>query len=36
MMDNYDISDGESQKDFASYLEDWRAYIADYEDDVYV
>lgn len=35
-MDEYDIGDEESGKDFAVYLEEWRQYIRDYDDDVLV
>lgn len=36
MMDEYDIMDGDSKKDFAEYLEDWRIYITQYDDDLIV
>lgn len=36
MMDEYDIDDKSSQEDFAEYLEDWRIYITDYDDDLII
>lgn len=35
-MDEYDISDDSSRKDFAEYLEDWKTYIKEYDDDLFV
>ena len=36
MMDEYDISDDSSRKDFAEYLEDWKIYTKEYDDDLFV
>ena len=36
MMDEYDIDDQSSQEGFAEYLEDWRIYITDYDDDLII
>ncbi len=36
MIDQYDIDDEESRKDFAAYLEEWREYVSDYDDDTFV
>ncbi len=35
-MNEYDIADLASRKDFAEYLEEWRIYISDYDDDAVI
>lgn len=36
MMDDYSLSERELKKDYVHYLEEWRLYIRQFDDDVFI